>query len=252
MRIQWVMLSLMAIFIVFNTGSAVATETITFATLNWEPFIGEELPEKGFFSALTREVFKRAGYDMKLEFMTWNRALELARRGKYDGLLGAYYNEDREKDFYYPDPVAKSQEVFVQRKGSKISYTHFSELKKYKIGSLLGGASGAALREQGFNVEDTADEIMSLKKLKAGRIDLHVMGMQQFYYLTDTDAFLKKIRNEFEVVSPPYKEYDVYGPISKKTVDGENIVKKFNKALQEIKSDGTFDKIMIRFGQKNN
>lgn len=234
----------------FCFSSTSMAEKLTFATLNWEPFYGENLPENGFFAALSREAFKRAGYDLELEFMPWKRALELAKRGKYDGILGAYYNKDRTESFYFTDPVSQNEEVFIQKKGRGITYSNLDELKKYKVGSLLGSAQGKELGEMGFSVEDAPDEIMNLKKLNAGRVDLFVLGKQQLYFKLKNVETLKPLQDAFEVLDPPFKSFDLYCPITKKRADGEEIVKKFNAALNEMKSDGTYNKILERFGQK--
>ena len=225
-------------------------EKLILATLNWEPFYGENLPENGFFAALSREAFKRAGYDLKIEFMPWKRALELAKRGKYDGILGAYYNDERARYFYFTEPVSQNEEVFIQKKGRGISYGNLDELKRYKVGSLLGSAQGKALLDLGFTVEDAPDEIMNLRKLDAGHIDLFVLGKQQLYFKLKNVETLKPLQDAFEVLDPPFKSFDLYCPITKKRADGEEIVKKFDAALKEMKADGTYDSILEQFGQK--
>ncbi|NOR23845.1 MAG: hypothetical protein GQ542_05525 [Desulforhopalus sp.] len=52
------------------------------ATLNWQPFYGENLPKNGFYAELSREAFKRAGYDLIITFVPWKRAVQMARTGK--------------------------------------------------------------------------------------------------------------------------------------------------------------------------
>lgn len=240
---------LISMFILLGAGSAFC-ETVTLATLNWQPFYGENLPENGFFAALSREAFKRAGYDMELKFMPWKRALEMSKKGKYDGLLGAYYNEDRANAFYFTDPVSQNEEVFVQKKGKGISYSQLEDLKKYKIGGLRGAAPLVELKEKGFDVEETNDELMSMKKLDAARLDLLVIGKQQFYYHIGNTDDLKQFKGSFELIEPPFKSFDLFCPITKKRAGGDEIVKKFNQALQEMKADGTYDEILKRFGQR--
>ena len=243
------MACIMSLFFFFTARPAVS-ETISLATLNWQPFYGEDLPENGFFSALCREAFKRAGYEMELHFMPWKRALEMTKKGKYDGLLGAYYNDKRAESFYFTDPVSNNEESFIQKKGKGIAYTTLDDLKPYKIGGLRGSAPMAELLEQGFKAEETNDEIMSIKKLNADRLDLVIIGKQQFYYALSHDETLASLKEAFEVIEPPFKSYGLFCPITKKKAEGNEIVKKFNQALKEMKSDGTYDKILARFGQK--
>lgn len=241
--------SLLCIFVCLSAGVG-AAEKITLATLNWQPFYGEDLPENGFFAALSREAFKRAGYEMELEFMPWKRALEMAKKGKYDGLLGAYFNEDREKEFFYTDSIARNEESFFQKKGKNIKYENIDELKQYKVGGLRGSAPVKALQEKGMTLEEVPDDILNIKKLVGDRIDLIIAGKQQLFYNLNNMADLQKFVGKIEAVEPPFKSYDLYCPISKKRSDGTNIVTKFNKALQEMREDGSYDEILKRFGQQ--
>ena len=243
-------LSVLLLTLCLTLSSQMASaETITLSTLNWEPFYGEKLPENGFLAALSREAFKRIGYDMELVFLPWKRALEMARTGKYDGLLGAYYSEDRNSTFDYTDSIAQNEEVFIANKGSGIKYANIEDLKQYKIGGLRGGAPATELQEKGFNIDLVADDTLSIKKLNAKRIDLIIMGKQQLFYMLQNNKDLQQFQGTFDILEPPFKLYDLYCPITKARTDGAEIVEKFNKALQEMKADVTYDAIMKRFGQ---
>lgn len=240
---------IIALTLISVSGTAYSN-TIHLATVDWPPIYGKDLPENGYFAALTREAFKRAGYELKIDFVPWKRAVEMASRGKYDGILGAYYSDERTRSFYYTDALVRNEEVFVQNKGKGIAYSELNDLKAYKIGGLRGSAQIKELQEKGFKVEETTDDLMSLKKLNAGRIDLMIVGKSFLYYSLQNQEDMKKYKGTFEILDPPYKSYELFCPITKKRADGENVVKKFNNALQEMKDDGTYDMILERFGQK--
>ena len=70
--------------------TSAAPRNLVFATLNAPPYFGENLAGGGFYTEISREAFQRVGYTFEVEFMTWNRALELAKRGDYAGMLGMY------------------------------------------------------------------------------------------------------------------------------------------------------------------
>ena len=239
------------LFTIFSISKHLSAETIKLATMNWEPFYGESLPENGFFSALSREVFKQAGYDITIEFVPFKRAMVMAERGKYDGVLGAYYNEERNQKFYFPEPVAYADEVFIQNKGQGLTYNQLiANAQQYRVGVLRGGAQSKELKQKGFMVEETTDYIQNIKKLNANRIDVILIGKQVFYYLIHNRQDLKEYGDKLIVINKPFKSYGLYIPITKKREDGELIVQKMNKSLQKIKEDGSYKKILDRFGQK--
>lgn len=232
-------------------GTGIAfSQTLTLATLNWAPFYSEHLPEGGFFTAISREAFKRAGYELKVEFMPWKRALEMAKKGKYDGILGAYRNAERENYFIFPDPSTHNEEVFIQKKGKGITFKKLDELKPYKIGGLNAAAPIKELTKKGFKTDSAPKDLQSIKKLNAGRIDLMVIGKQNLNYALKNIPDYKPYQTAFEVLDPPFKSYGLYCPISKKKADAKQIVEKFNAAIKAMKTDGTYDEILNRFGQK--
>lgn len=240
---------LILFFLLFGSTGALC-EPITLATMNWEPFYGEKLPENGFFAALSREAFKRCGFELKLVFLPWKRALTLAKNGEYDGLLGAYYSEERTRYFHFPNSVSRNEEVFVKKKGRPIPFSRLEDLKPYTIGTLRGGAQSEDLLKHGLVIKETNDYESSIKKLNANRIDLLLIGKQAFYFILTNQDDLRPLKENFDILAPPYKFYDLYCPITRKRPDGKSITTSFNRALREMRIDGTYDRILSRFGQK--
>ena len=235
-------------FILFSAIN-VSADTISLATTNWEPFFGEELPENGFFAALSREAFKRAGYEMKIRFLPWKRAMVMAEGGQYDGLLGAYHNDQRAEKFHFTDSIFQNDTVFIQKKGRGITYTKIEDLKRYIIGTHRGTGAETELLQKGMNIDSVTDNIMNLKKLYSNRIDLLIMSKPAFYYKIYNIEELKQYKGGFDIIDPPYKRYEIYNAISKNTDGGEKIVSRFNNALRSMKEDGSYDKILDRFKQ---
>jgi len=238
-----------AAILIFASTENAYCEVIRLATMNWQPFYGKNLSEGGFFTALSREAFKRSGYELKVVFIPWKRALERSKEGNFDGLLGAYYSDERENHYYFTDPIASNDEVFITRKGHDITYNNLDDLKNIRIGGLRGGAQSTELIKQGFRIELASDDILNIKKLNFKRFDLIIIGKQSFYYLLSSLEELKPFSGNFDVLEPPYKTYDLFVTITKKRINGKDIVNKFNKALQDMKSDGSYVEIIKRFGQ---
>ncbi|MBU2897053.1 substrate-binding periplasmic protein [Vibrio hepatarius] len=232
-------LTLMLVVLCFNAFA----EKITLTTTDWPPLYAEDLPNYGFLAELSRVVFKKAGYDLEIEFVKpWVRALEWAKDGRYDGLMGAYYNPERSQFFDYPDPIYSVNEIFIQKYDSNITYNNLNELKSYSIGGMRGGAHLQVLQEQGFDIDETADDLQSLRKLSVGRVELVLMAEHQFYFLVNLHPDLT---GKLKAVSPPYKKFNIYTPISKKR-EGNNevLIKKLNDAIQVLKANGTFNEML--------
>ncbi|WP_245628672.1 type 2 periplasmic-binding domain-containing protein [Salidesulfovibrio brasiliensis] len=59
-----------------------AAEKLTAATEIWEPYYGPNLKDEGMLVELAGEVLKRAGYALDVQYMSWNRAVGIVKKGK--------------------------------------------------------------------------------------------------------------------------------------------------------------------------
>jgi polar amino acid transport system substrate-binding protein len=91
--------------------------TVRLAVGEWPPYITESAPDGGPFLDRAVDVFEAAGYRVVIDWMPWNRALELTRQGIYDATLPWYDTEGRRKAFAYAStPVGYSEFVVFYRK----------------------------------------------------------------------------------------------------------------------------------------
>ncbi len=74
---------LAALFIFSNQAFAENKRKLRVVTCNWEPHFGENMPGGGYFSEITRQAFKRAGYASEIYFMPWKRALHVVKNGVF-------------------------------------------------------------------------------------------------------------------------------------------------------------------------
>lgn len=229
------------------SASVHAKTKLHFATLNWEPYYGESLPEQGFYAAISRAAFDRAGYELTIEFVPWTRALAGAKAGVYDGLLGAYYSRDRIAALAYSDAVSHNDENLLQVRGRGIRFNSFFDLQRYRVASLRDSVQSQTLRDFGITVIDTDDTKTAVNLLLNERYDLFTIGKQQFNYLFSVDPDLRAIKHKVELIEPAFRTYKLYNAVSRKRPDADEVVSAFNSALDEMRKDGSYDSILQRF-----
>lgn len=229
------------------SASVHANTKLHFATLNWEPYYGESLPEQGFYAAISRAAFERAGYELTIEFVPWTRALAGAKAGVYDGLLGAYFSKDRLSTLVYSDVVSYNEQNLLQVRGRGIRFNSFFDLQRYRIASLRDSVQSQTLRDFGITVIDTDDTKTAINLLLNERYDLFTIGKQQFNYLFSVDSDLRAIKHKVELIEPAFKTYKLYNAVSKQRADAQAVVAAFNGALDEMRKDGSYDNILQRF-----
>jgi ABC-type amino acid transport substrate-binding protein len=231
------------IFLILPLFLSGQNKKIVLVTDPWEPFYGPNLGNKGYISEITKEAFYNVGYDLEIKFVPWKRALEDSKEGKYDGVLGGFYNKERTKHFIYSDSISSSNMRFFARKGNNIEYNTLSDLINYKIGVIRGYSYSNEFDNSNFLQKEEINNIeQNIQKLIYGRIDVFLESEEVVFWLLKTK--LSQYRNEIVPLGQVYITNDLYILISKKSEHPKKIIEDFNKGLEQIKKDGTFNIIM--------
>jgi len=224
-----------------------ADRSVHVATLNWEPYIGERLDANGFGAAILREAFRRAGYETTFTFMPWVRALKEAEIGKYDAVGFAYHSTEREKKYIFSAAYAESVLGFAKLRKSDVKFATLQDLAPYRIGVVRGFVNTPEFDAlESLHKEAVKNELMNLKKLVNGRVDLILI-----------DKFIMRhlMRKHFpgqidavEFLDPPLAVHPLYLMFSRKHTYSETRVRAFNAAIEAMQRDGTTATIMKHFG----
>lgn len=232
---------------IIMSSSAWAGGTVKAGTVEWAPYYGKDLNDGGFMTEITRKALKRAGWDYQIEFMAWNRAIGLCKQGKLDMVQGAYFSEEREKEFLVTDSYAASELVFFAKTGSGISYQKLEDLKGKKVGLIKGWTYPDSITKASFlTIEYTDKTESNIKKLIAGRVDL-IVGSRKVVI----DVANRKVPGKIDqlvILDPPITKNPLINVISRKTANGKDVVDAFNKGLKMIQEDGTYDAILKKHG----
>jgi polar amino acid transport system substrate-binding protein len=122
--------------IIISSLSYSADKVVYLTSLDWPPYSGKTLQEKGASVAVAKAAFKAMGYELKVDFFPWSRAVAFAKDGdsKYSGYFPEYHSEDTAKDFTYSDAMGSGPLGFAERKDKSISWTELNDLTAYRIG----------------------------------------------------------------------------------------------------------------------
>ena len=216
-------------------------QKVTFATLNWEPYIGKDLSKSGYIAQIIRESFNRKGHTVEFKFWPWARTKDMAQKGKVDAYGPEYYNDELKENFLISDSLPGGPAGLFRLKGSDINYDSLEDLKPYTIGVVRGYVNEEDFDEADFlDKQPAKDDLTNIKKLLRKRIDLFFADKYVGKWLAkenDLDA------SKLEFIKPMVThELYICFPKDKK---GTNTLKQdFNEGLNEIKEDGTLDKII--------
>jgi len=225
---------------------SLSNQKIILLTLNWPPYVGEEFPNNGYVYLLVKKAFERMGYLVEIEFKPWNRVIAIARKGKVDAFFPVYYSKERTEYFYMSNPVFGGPIVFLTRREYPITYRNIQALKTYRIGLVKGYVNTEEIDQANFLKKDFApNDLINIKKLIKGRVDLIVIDKYVAYYLIK--KYFPNHRSELKVLSPTIEYKNLYVCFPKKRKNSKKLLKDFNTSLSQLKKDGTMDKIFTNW-----
>lgn len=188
------------------------------------------------------ELTKRLGHTGDIEVLSWARAYGLIQ--KKDGLIlySMTRTEQREDMFKWVGPVASNKWVLFAKKGSGVSVASLEDAKKVgKIGTYKDDAAETFLKDSGFNnLDSVLNDEQNVPKLIAGRIDLWIVGELQGIYKAKKKGVSDQLEKVLDV-----KDTQLYIAFSKNTAD--DVIAKWQKALDDMKGDGTYDAIVKKY-----
>ncbi len=210
---------------------------------NYPPFEFMEAEKiVGFDIDLMNLISKKIGVKFNFVNMGFDGLIPAIKGGKIDIIASAMSATDqRRKAIDFSDAYYATENLFIRKKGDTLS--NKSELKGKKIGVQLGTVQEMAAQQiEGATVVPAEEIISSILALKSGKVDAVLVDSSIGY------GYLKKNEDiEKFLVEPDGSEG--FSLAFDKGKHGE-LIKKINKALKELKADGSFDTILKKYDLK--
>ncbi|MEW9674242.1 substrate-binding periplasmic protein [Ammoniphilus sp. 3BR4] len=224
-----------------------ANKTLVVGTTNASPptaFVkAEDNQVNGIMVDMMKEAGKKAGYDVKYEAMSFSSLISALQNHRIDLIsAGMSYNEERAKIVSFTDYVYGFHEALVVPKGSQVK--SLEDLKGKKVGVAAGTIYVGFLEKSGIPMDVKVYEKTNqmLIELAQGRLDAMITDTPIVQYLMQQNP-----SNEVEIVKDYKPAFSLkMGFITNH--DQEDLRNKLNKAISEMKKDGTLEQIYKKWG----
>lgn len=231
----------------FASALFAASDTLTMAISNWEPYKGDNLLNKGVTTEITKTALEKAGYSVKVVSLPWKRALHEVSDGRYHILPAIWSTPEREKKLLFTEPILASRVVVVSRKESAHNVNKLKDLSGLTIGVGRGwGYPKEFLEDTNFTKQPVSDLTLNVKKLIFGRVDAIVGEVYAVRY-----TLLKHFpehESKLHYSTWSIQEKPLRVAITREHVNHKVITKRFNNALKEMEHDGTLEDIISKHG----
>lgn len=239
------LLTLLPILTLFTGQIVKADETIdivfdsTYAPFEFQDTDGEY---KGIDVAIIQEVAKRANWKTNHAYPGFDAAVNAVQAGQADAIMaGMTITDARKKVFTFSDSYFDTSIVVATLSKNKVS--SYADLKGKTVGVKNGTVSQTFLEERkdefGFTIKtfDTGTEMYN--SLTAGAI---------FAAMDDTPVIQYAISQGQDLaINMEAEAIGSFGFAVKKGSDYEYLIEDFNKALAEMKADGSYQAILDQY-----
>ena len=227
----------------------VKAQTVELTTMNWPPFYAESLEKGGFITVIVEEAFAESGYNSTIEFTGWQNALDNAKNGDKDAIVGGYYSEERAKEYYFSIPIYTVLAGLIKKPDFLINnYSSFEELSQYSIAKLKGTVIGESFDNFPFSKLKEYPEVSdAVKALDSGEVQLYADSLAVAKEAAKAEGI---DGSQLQILLPPLEENDLYLLISKSAPNAEELRDAFNKGLISLQASGRYDEILTEFNQQ--
>ncbi|GAV31864.1 ABC-type amino acid transport/signal transduction systems, periplasmic component/domain [Coriobacteriaceae bacterium EMTCatB1] len=198
---------------------------------------------EGFDVDLMNAIAEKMGVKATFKPAEWQALLGGLEKGEYDLIFSAMSKKEAaEANVDFSDVYYELPDVIIVAKGNPKNIKGKADLKDKIVGVQLG--SGSEQLADKLNPEIGFKDLKKYKltqdamnDLKAGRIDAVIAG----YTFALEQA---KVDPSFEVSSEPLESAELVGVFRKGSTA---LVEAFNKALAEVKAEGTYDALVKKW-----
>ena len=192
----------------------------------------------GIDADIAKAIADKMGLELKIEDMEFDSIITAVSTGKADlGLAGMTVDPDRQKNVDFSDPYATGVQVIIVKEDSTIAKP--DDLKGKKIGVQLS-TTGDIYATDDFGKDSVvqynkgSDAVMALTQ---GQIDAVIIDNEPAKSFVEANTGLK-------ILDTKYATENYAACIAK---DNTGLTKAVNKALAELKADGTLQKIVDKY-----
>lgn len=224
-----------------------AAETLRLVADPWPPFNDQALLNNGVASDLVTTALHRAGYTTTYAQVPWERAVRGLQQESYDVLINAWYTEERTEFGHYSQPYLINRVRFLQRKGSQIEFRQLPDLYPYSIAVVRGYAYSSEFdQDRRLTKVGVLAFEMGARMLQARRVQLTLEDeLVARYHLGRS---LAGIRDQLEFLPQPLSENGLHILIRRTHPQHQQIADAFNKAIEQMRADGSYAQVFQRHG----
>ena len=233
-----------------GTSSGLPAKVVVGTNAEFPPFeyMDDNGQPDGFDMALIKEVGKRAGFEVEIKNMDFDALLMSMSTGGIDMVIaGMTATEEKEKQVDFSDPYFDAKQVIIVKQDNNEIKT-FDDLSGKKVAVQQGTTGDLSVTEGDEKCVVKGVDVKRMNKGADAVVDLMNGGVDAVVIdALPAEQFVKAHSDELKVVvdEAVVEEYAIAMPKGQ-----EELKEAVNKALADIKADGTLDQLAEQYDAK--
>lgn len=198
-------------------------------------FQGQRGEIAGMNTELVEAIVKESGVQVRgWQIAPWARAFKEAKENPNALLYSVVRTPEREAFFHWIGPISNRKIALYKLKSREnLNIDEWQDLRKMRIGSLLGSASSETLKSRNLKLYELSNLKQIVKMLLEERIDLANMMDFSLAYLANAEGINFSAFEQVWIVDDTKNFY-----IAVNINTSEEIVNALQQALSKFKQDG--------------
>ena len=220
---------------------------IVLAASAWDPLMGRNLEGGGYLPEVIKAALSKAGYSLRVEWVSWDRAIELSKRGHFDGVIAAGNTIESLRYFNISDSVMSEDYGYFALKDFQISQISPRQMRLPIVGAIKTSSIMEELKHnEKIVIKEEYHQFQNIKNLLDGKIDAFVGGRRHVENILATrfPGYQDQV-----TMAEHIKTYEHhYIMISQKHPNSKKIINDFDRAFRSIQESGQDNEIRLKYG----
>lgn len=222
--------------------------SVSLTAADYPPLIDLRLPNGGLLTHIVAAAFRLTNVETHFLRMPNNRAIIGVISGTYEGSYGWAHNPERDRKLLYSEqPIYANRMVFFHRRGQEYPWKRLADLAAYQIGITLGNHYSdefARLQAAGaLKVQGAASDVINLRKLALGRIDLFPMQEDAGRFLVAHELAPGE-QSQIVAQSVAFDTVPVYLVIRRSHPLARTLIERFDRGFRQLVDSGQLQRMI--------
>jgi polar amino acid transport system substrate-binding protein len=231
----------MVVFINLFFNVMLFANNVNITTDEWYPYTKKD--KSGIIDQIVVETLNNSDKNFIIKYNSFDDGYKLIFNKQYDATYPYFYTKDRSKDMLYSKPLFDVENVLFYNK-EKFN-NDLENIYDYRIGFVKGYTYKNIDMRKFKNIIYLNNELIGFDMLNKGELDLlpsnKLVGIHFIKkYFNDFYTNIDYIRNKNFITT------DSLYFLLVKNNENQEILKRFNNSLEELKKDGKYKEIILK------